>query len=247
MRTLALLAALLIGSTPALAADGAAFNPIGYSPDSRYFAFEQYGVQDGSGFPYWDVFVIDLKSNEWVKGSPYRALVESEEAKPAAARDQARSAAAASLKELDITQPAEMIAANPATEAVPERERLIFDRWYESLGARSTEKSQLGVRFELAVETFPLPRPAKCPEGDGDSFGVRVILKDLQTGTSRAIHEDTSIPESRNCPAAYDVAAVVAQTGFPVTDRLVALIGVYARGFEGLNHRFIAVPFTISD
>jgi|GEM_PF-5184346 len=33
----------------------------------------------------------------------------------------------------------------------------------------------------------------------------------------------------------------------PVTDRLVALIGVYARGFEGLNHRFIAVPFTISD
>uniref|UniRef100_UPI0035B09F26 DUF2259 domain-containing protein n=1 Tax=Aestuariivirga sp. TaxID=2650926 RepID=UPI0035B09F26 len=51
----------------------------------------------------------------------------------------------------------------------------------------------------------------------------------------------------RNCPAAYDVAAVVAQTGFPTTDRLVALIGVYARGFEGMNHRFIAVPFTISD
>lgn len=247
MRALALLAALLIGSAPAFAADGAAFNPIGYSPDSRYFAFEQYGVQDGSGFPYWDVFVIDLKSNEWVKGSPYRALVESEEAKPAAARDQARSAAAASLKALDITQPAELIAANPATEAVPERERLTFDRWYESLGARSTEKSQLGVRFELAVEKIPLPRPAKCPEGDGDSFGVRVILKDLQTGTSRAIHEDKTIPESRNCPAAYDVAAVVAQTGFPVTDRLVAVIGVYARGFEGLNHRFIAVPFTISD
>lgn len=247
MRAPALLAALLIGSTPVLAADGAAFNAIGYSPDSRYFAFEQYGVQDGSGFPYWDVFVIDLKSNEWVKGSPYRALIESEESKPAAARDQAHAAAAAALKDLDITQPAELIAANPATEAVPERERLTLDRFYESLGARSTEKSQLGVRFELAVEKIPLPRPPKCPEGDGDSFGVRVILKDLQTGTSRAIHEDKSIPESRNCPAAYDVAAVVAQTGFPVTDRLVALIGVYARGFEGLNHRFIAVPFTISD
>lgn len=247
MRALALLAAILLGSSPALAADGAAFNAIGYSPDSRYFAFEQYGVQDGSGFPYWDVFVIDLKANAWVKGSPYRALIESEEAKPAAARDQARAAAAPALKELDITQPAELIAANPATEAVPERERLTFDRWYESLGARSTEKSQLGVRFELSVEKIPLPRPAQCPEGDGESYGVRVMLKDLQTGTSRAIHEDKTIPDSRNCPAAYDVAAVVAQTGFPVTDRMVALVGVYARGFEGLNHRFIAVPFTISD
>ena len=90
MRALALVLLMLLGCGRALAADGAAFNAIGYSPDSRYFAFEQYGVQDGSGFPYWDVFVIDLKTNEWVKGSPYRALLESEEAKLAAARDQAR-------------------------------------------------------------------------------------------------------------------------------------------------------------
>ena len=94
MRVLTLLVVLILGSARALAADGAAFNAIGYSPDSRYFAFEQYGVQDGSGFPYWDVFVIDLKSNEWVKGSPYRALLESETAKISAARDQARAAAA---------------------------------------------------------------------------------------------------------------------------------------------------------
>ena len=223
MRALALLILMVLGCSRALAADGAAFNAIGYSPDSRYFAFEQDGVQDGSGFPYWDVFVIDLKTNEWVKGSPYRAMLESEEAKPAAARDQARAAAAPALKELNITEPAELIA------------------------SRAADKSPLEVRFELAVETVKLPRPAACPEGDGDSFGVRVILKDLQTNTSRAIHEDTSIPASRNCPLAYDVAAVVAQSGFPVTDRLVAIIGVYARGFEGLNHRFIAVPFIISD
>ena len=245
MRGLALLALLVLGSARAMAADGAAFNAIGYSPDSRLFAFEQYGVQDGSGFPYWDVFIIDLKANEWVKGSPYRALLESEQAQPAAARDQARTAAAEALK--PITEPAELIAANPATEVVPARERLTFDRWYESLGARADVKSQIGARFELSVEKIPLPRPAKCPEGEGDSFGVRVSLKDLQTGTNRVIHEDRSIPDSRNCPAAYDVAAVVAQSGMPVTDRLVALIGVYARGFEGLNNRFIAVPFTISD
>jgi predicted secreted protein len=33
----------------------------------------------------------------------------------------------------------------------------------------------------------------------------------------------------------------------PVTDRLVAIIGVSSRGFEGADHRFIAVPFTLSE
>ena len=203
-------------------------------------------LQDGSGFPYWDVFLIDLKSNEWVKGSPYRALVESEEAKPAAARDQARAAAAPALKDLDITQPGRTDRRQPGNRGGG-RARAPDLRPLVKAGRTANEKSQLGVRFELSVEKLPLPRPAKCPEGDGDSFGVRVSLKDLQTGTSRVIHEDKTIPDSRNCPLAYDVAAVVAQTGFPTTDRLVALIGVYARGFEGANHRFIAVPFTISD
>lgn len=247
MRILALLLLVLLGCGRALAADGASFNAIGYSPDSRYFAFEQYGVQDGSGFPYWDVFVVDLKSNEWVKGSPYRALVESEEGRLAAARDQARGAAQPALKDLNITEPAMLLAANPGTEVVAGRERLTFDRWYTSLGSRAEENSQLEVRFEVNVETIPLPRPKNCPAEDGDVFGLRVNVKDLQTGTSRVIHEDKTIPDSRNCPLAYDVAAVVAQGGFPVTDRLVALIGVYGRGFEGMNHRFIAVPFTISD
>lgn len=247
MRILALLALVFLGCGRALAADGAAFNVIGYSPDSRYFAFEQYGVQDGSGFPYWEVFVIDLKSNAWVKDTPYRALIESEDGKLATARDQARAAAEPALKALSISEPAVLIAANPSTEVVAERERLSFDRWYTSLGSRAGDKSPLEVRFELAVEKLPLPRPADCPEDDSVTYGVRVLLKDLQLGTTRAIHEDTSIPASRHCPEAYDIAAVVAQGGYPVTDRMVALIGVYARGFEGLNHRFIAVPFAVSD
>ena len=92
MRGLVFAAALLASCGCALAADGAEFNAIGYSPDSRYFAFEQYGVQDGSGFPYWQVFVVDLKTNEWVKGAPVRVVLENEQAKLSAARDKAHSA-----------------------------------------------------------------------------------------------------------------------------------------------------------
>ncbi|MGE6786024.1 DUF2259 domain-containing protein, partial [Ensifer adhaerens] len=38
-------------ASPALAGDYAALQPIGFSADGNVFAFEEYGVQDGSGFP----------------------------------------------------------------------------------------------------------------------------------------------------------------------------------------------------
>jgi predicted secreted protein len=238
---------VLFGCGRSLAADGAALGLIGYSPDSRYFAFEQFGVQDGSGFPYWDVFIVDLKTNEWVKGSPYRALVEDENATVAAARDRARGAAAGALAEHGISEPAMLLAATPSTEVSADRQRIAFDRWYQSMGARSGNASDVLGRHELVVEDIALPRPAECPAEDGESYGFRLTLKDYHAGTSRVIHEDKSIPASRHCPVGYDITAVVAQAGLPVTDRLVAIVGVYARGFEGANHRLIAVPFAVSE
>lgn len=131
MRLLALLLLVVLGGERALAANGAALNLIGYSPDGRFFAFEQYGHEDGSGFPYRDVFLIDLQKDEWVKGTPVEIWLEDDGASLAAARDKARSAAAA-LAAAGVTAPAQLLAANPATEVVAERERLTLDRWYRS-------------------------------------------------------------------------------------------------------------------
>ena len=247
MRASAAALSLMLWASPALAADGAAFNVLGYSPDSRYFAFEQYGVQDGSGFPYWDVFIIDLKSNAWVKGTPVCALLESEDNRPAEARDKAMATAQPLLQEMHISEPADILAANLANEVTADRSRLAFDRWYVSMGSMPNGRGSDQIRFELSVEPLALPRSANCPEDLGENFGLRLTVKDITAGTSRSLFEDKSIPASRGCPVGYDVAAVVAQSGYPVTDRLVALIGVYSTGFEGAGHRYIAVPFTISD
>ena len=51
------------------------------------------------------------------------------------------------------------------------------------------------------------------------------------------------VPIFRKVPS----SAVLPKTGFPETDRLVAIIGVYAKGFEGLDHRYIAVPLLLKD
>ena len=58
----ALLAAslTLFSAAPALAGDAAQFDPIGFSEDGRYFAYEEYGIQDGSGFPYATIYLVDL-------------------------------------------------------------------------------------------------------------------------------------------------------------------------------------------
>ena len=49
----------LLAIGPVNAGDSAERRAMGFSVDGRYFAFEQFGIQDGSGFPYADIFIVD--------------------------------------------------------------------------------------------------------------------------------------------------------------------------------------------
>src|SRR4051794_38905355 len=93
---------------PALSVDRALIELLGYSPDGRYFAFEEYGLHDGSGAPYSDITIIDLNADQTQRFayfgengveddllSPMRATVAEE--------------AAAELKKLDISMPAKFV------------------------------------------------------------------------------------------------------------------------------------------
>jgi len=244
MRRLAL--ALLLCLCPAIAeaADGAQFQALGYSPDSHYFAFEQFGIQDGSGFPYVDVFIIDTEKNEWVKGSPIRELLKQETARLGAARKKALSRAAPLLKARGITEPAELLAALPATQLFAGREKVSFDRFYNSMAGGAAEKpSDNNARTELTLTATDVPMPESCKGFAGQVRGFTLTVNRVQPPTPAVIHSDASLPDSRGCPEGYDIAAVYGPMGFSKTRRLVALIAVYARGFEGMNRRYIAVPF----
>ena len=72
----------------------------------------------------------------------------------------------------------------------------------------------------------------------------RASVLDVKSGKSITATRDTAIPKSRFCPHAYDIEAVFAPAGYGQEEEtFVALIGVYSRGFEGSDRRFIAVPF----
>ncbi len=237
---------LLTCASSAFAADAAESFVIGYSRDARYFAFEQFGIQDGSGFPYSDIFVLDLKENSWVEGSPIRELTEDESGNLGETRRKSAGRVAHLLDKFAITEPVTILASLPAYQAVADRGSIQYDRWYQLGGAVSRPAADLALdRFELRVEPAQLPAPPPhCSIDDGETAGLSVMLKNLKTGEQHEVYRDQTVPKSRGCPASYDIDKVVVAAGFGTPDRPVAIIGVYSYGFEGVDRRYMAIPLS---
>lgn len=81
---------LALFSSPVLAGDIASLQTIGFSADGRIFAFEEYGVQDGSGFPYSNIYVIDTRTDRFIAGTPIRQRIEDESASLGTVRAQSQ-------------------------------------------------------------------------------------------------------------------------------------------------------------
>jgi predicted secreted protein len=65
-RSLFAAASFLIALVPAFAGDVATFVNLGFSPDSAYFLFGQYGVEQATGKPYAETYLVDNKRNDFV-------------------------------------------------------------------------------------------------------------------------------------------------------------------------------------
>jgi predicted secreted protein len=244
VRFLVIVFGLLI-STMAHGADGAQSRAIGFSPDGKYFAFEQYGNQDGSGFTYSDIFVLDLVNDKWVAGTPIRVLHESEEDPIDVARAKAWRLAEPIIAKFNVTASYDTLAHRPFTELVPDRRKVQFARYYNSLG--STEGYEAKGVHELSVQDVPVPSDKTCADYDSvPAVGMELTLRNVTSGKVATLVKDTSIPKSRFCPAKYDIESIYAMSAYSQTvDPHVAIIGVFSRGFEGLDRRFIAVPFEL--
>ena len=244
MRSTITLLALALLSTPSVAADGAKFRAIGFSPDNRYFAFEQYGVQDGSGFNYSDVFVLDINQDEWMKGTPVKTLLEDETVNVAAVRAKSKQESASSLKAANIAVDAELLAATPFSEVVSDRSRVIFHDHYNNSMGMFGNADEAGT-WELKVSTIPVPLPDGC-EPDIGVVGYKLELSNKKSSKLDVLHTDKALPKSRFCSVGYDIEAVVQPVGGAENGQMVAVVGVYSRGFEGADRRFIAVPFKLN-
>lgn len=221
-------------AAPALAGDRALIDFIGYSDDGRYFAFEEYGIQDGSGFPYSNIYVVDLPADKWVPGTPIRVRLEDEEAGRAEARAAARDQADPKLDQLKISEPAHLIALNGDGEP--------GDGLTLAFGAVGYMPGELQTEHTLSLEIFDASSPEDCVAYLGEEpKGYALLLKG--EGENRELHRDAGmLPRSRGCPTTYRIYGVVARPDTGALDDGVAIVAVYPFGFEGPDRRFIAVP-----
>lgn len=222
----------LLAALPAHAGDLAERYILGFSPDGRYFAFEQFGRQDGSGFPYADIFLINTKNDTWVSGSPYRILLKDERAKIKRARREAMSKTGNALHRYMISHPGRLLASNPAAE-------LSANPYEVRVNARFAIPS---VRepwvFRLEEHAIALPRCRDLLGKDAKGFSLLVTPFGA---SSRELHYDHTIPESRGCPLRYAISDVILHEPDGAPRVFVILISVYSFGFEGPDRRFIAV------
>lgn len=234
----ALLAASLIAlsAAPALAGDAAKLDPIGFSEDGRFFAYEEYGIQDGSGFPYDNIYVVDLIADKWV-APPVRVRLDDENATLTAARQQAMARAKAMLDKAALVLPAEILLLNADGEVAPNGTDVQFGTYGNGLD------DVLGT-LKLSLARFDSTTSEPCASyGMEDPVqGFALTLAD-EAGNSAEIYRDASVPASRGCVSDYRIHAVLSP--FPAgmsASPMVAVIGVYSLGFEGPDRRFVTVP-----
>lgn len=224
---------LLSASASALAGDSAERRIIGFSPDGKWFAFEQFGVQDGSGFPYYDIFIIDLDKDKWATGTPVRIRIDDENATLHQARGQARVKAAPMLAKLKIIDQGRLIASNPVTESVGDTTEINFQA--------HMNLASLEYRYRIKLEQFALTGEPHCKDLGSETKGFAVAISKGEQPPVE-VYRDAALPKSRGCASRYAIADVIAASNPGRPNRFVVLVHKFAFGFEGPDSRFIAIP-----
>lgn len=227
---------MAIIATTGFAGDTAQRNMLGFSSDGSWFAFEEFGVSDGSGAPYANIFILNVDQDKWAKDTPIRISFGEKVAPVSAARNAAMAQAKPVLDKFGITEPGVLLASNPVTEISANPRRIDFYR-HKSLTAPANK-----ISYVLKELEFPENQTCK-------SFGVDVkgFSLSLTKGGSplTQVYKDKDVPASRRCPMSYAISDVIEYTPSSGPTRHVVLVHMFVKGFEGPDSRFLAVPVTL--
>jgi predicted secreted protein len=220
----------------ARAGDAAEIRVIGFSADARMFAFEEFGVQDGSGFPYSNIYVIDLALDKFAPGAPVRVTVEHE-----APLKEARAIAWAKAKGLIVrygadSDPGAFAAYRAAADLGAAGEIVRFNRYPQA--------PSVARPYAVKIQNKPFPATKDCLNASNGFNGFMLTLVEADgVPVDRLLYEDDAVPPSRKCPTGYRVGAIV--TGGANAAAAVAMIQASSQGFEGDDIRWIAAPIRL--
>lgn len=232
---MALCAAALLAASPAAhAGDTPSVEVLGFSADGSTFAFEEFGVQDGSGFAYANRYYINTANDSFLPGTPIRVTLEQDGANISEARAEARTQSQSVIADSEL---AENLGFTVGWNAVTEQSA---DPFRMAVNPRPVFPA-IDSPLEFRLTELPMPDGAEC-YGFGEPAGFRLTRIATEAGAETVlVHEDSAIPQSRGCPLGYRISGI--QTFYPQggTPVFAVIIAVRKVGFEGPDHRFIAV------
>lgn len=226
MKRIGAIILLGLALTPQAAKGGDAdeLKALGFSPDGRYFAFEQHGATEGA--TYSATTIVEVASSRPIRGS--RTSYSDEERKRLA---KARTAIAKQIKRLKISPKGFMTVSVRGIDAEPFQEA--------SVKSFALPSSWFGPETWLVLRQFKLVTQ-RCKDTNGSPVGYALALQRKDSPAIQLSHE-TAIPASRGCPTHYRIAEAHVRRLPDGAAALVVMIQDFTPHAGGPNRDFMAV------
>ncbi len=228
-----------LGTTPAFAGDYARVDVMGFSADGSRFAFEEYGTQDGSGFPYSNIYLFDVDRDAWLGNSPFRRLDETGDATPTQAQAALeRTRAANRDKALDLIVSAGIVGAGDTVAHNPPTERGADP--HLMIASMRPDVPAFGPQVELRLTEHAVERPGALP---GRLRRDQGLPPDADAGGRDAGAQRRRPPAAKpGCALGYRIERLVLH--HPVNGgsaSFAVIVLVEQVGFEGPDGRHLAI------
>ncbi len=233
MRPIPLLV-LILAAGPSSAADSASLLFMGFSADGAHFAWEQYGIQDGSGFP-WSTITIQSAEDGSVAGR-FAVVMEDESRGLRDARLECLREASEALAGLSAGGWSEgrLLVHHPPTDMTHSGGSVTFCTTFYS------PSYYLGdYTLELVTEEIP---GTEMEEYWGfPPLSLSVVFTDNRTGSARTVRDASEPMDRDGWVFGFGIEDVrcMGDSIFAAAVRCVSI------GFEGPDLRYLMTGWTI--
>lgn len=215
----------LLSSSLAFATTTFNFHNLGFSPSGYTYAFAESAVQDGSGFPVANVYIVNVAKNKVVASE--KAMIE----------DDSNSSEAADALSLAVEKSKTVLAKvairpghNLGQEITLNKQsdkRALFSADNNSFELNLTERDANNNKDE-----------SYCHYTDSTSKMITLTLNQTDKGQEKTItlQEDKKQPKSRFCSSNYTIARAI-----HLGKSLVVVLSYDTPGFEGPDTNYIVI------
>ncbi len=223
------LVGLLLLAPAARAGDMAELEIVGFSPDGETFAYEQYGISDGSGFPWVEIRFVDTWDD--CPAAPPIRLEDEEEGALESLRTAARTRAVPTFRKLGLMS---------AVDGESLFSRPVAGDLFSFQALTTARVALLGDPMDLQVVETPVADGNEDPFTGGGA-ALRLVAVEPVSGVSIVLHDDDGVlPPERAAARDYSIVAVR-----KVAEGHVVVLAYRVPAFEGPSLRYMAVGFSL--